>query len=169
LHLVKPYKPNLDEHKLDVARTVLGIKRPGDPMHPNSNISLSHPLTQRRVSVNTARLRVLVVDDNPNAGEALATYLALHEMECQIAHGGFEAISAGVAWQPDVIVMDISMPVCDGFQAAFALRRDSRTAGTAIIAFTALDETEVNGNFPITSLTATAKKDNRQPNWSRWF
>jgi CheY-like chemotaxis protein len=39
--------------------------------------------------------------------------------------------------------MDISMPVCDGFQAALALRRDSRTAGIGIIAFTALDETEV--------------------------
>jgi two-component system OmpR family response regulator len=112
-------------------------------LHPNSNLSLSHLWTQRRVNVKAARLRVLVVDDNQNAAEALASYLTLQEMDCRIANGGFDAISAGVGWLPDVIVMDISMPVCDGFQAALALRRDSRTAGTAIIAFTALDETEV--------------------------
>jgi two-component system OmpR family response regulator len=57
--------------------------------------------------------------------------------------GGMEAVKVGVAWRPHVIVMDISMPRCNGFQAAVALRNDKRTRGIAIIAFTALDEMEV--------------------------
>jgi CheY-like chemotaxis protein len=49
----------------------------------------------------------------------------------------------GPVWQPDVILMDISMPDLNGFEATAALRRDLRTSNTVIIAFTALDEPEV--------------------------
>ena len=112
------------------------------PLH--SNISLSHSWTRRRINVETTRLRVLVVDDNQNAAEALASYLTLEEMDCQMAFGGTQAISVVITWQPHVIIMDISMPDCNGFEAALALRRDIRTCGIAIIAFTALDETEVH-------------------------
>jgi two-component system, OmpR family, response regulator len=101
------------------------------------------PWTSRRMVVYDAPLRVLVVDDNHNAAEALAAYLALERMECRVAFGGRDAVSMGTAWSPHAIIMDISMPECTGFDAALALRHDPRTRGTAIIAFTALDEAEV--------------------------
>ncbi|WP_256701175.1 response regulator [Caballeronia sordidicola] len=63
-----------------------------------------------------------MVDDNQNVAQALASYLTLEEVDCQLAFGGIEAISLGVLWQPHVVVMDISMPECNGFQAALALR-----------------------------------------------
>jgi DNA-binding response OmpR family regulator len=88
-------------------------------------------------------LRVLIVDDNQNAAQALAAYFAGEEMECRVAFGGEEAIAEGNAWSPHVIVMDISMPGCNGFEAALALRRGPRTSGITILDFTALDETEV--------------------------
>lgn len=101
------------------------------------------PWTARRVVVYNEPFRVLVVDDNKNAAEAMAAYLAFERMECRVAFGGVEAISIATAWVPHVIIMDISMPDCTGFEASLALRRDQRTSGIAIIAFTALDETEV--------------------------
>jgi two-component system, OmpR family, response regulator len=64
-------------------------------------------------------------------------------MECRVAYGGVEAVAIGIDWAPDVIIMDISMPECNGFEAAFALRHDPRTRGIAIVAFTALDEVKV--------------------------
>ncbi|SAL35031.1 response regulator receiver protein [Caballeronia concitans] len=44
---------------------------------------------------------------------------------------------------PHVIPMDVSMPECNGIEAARVLRHDPRTSGIAIIAYTALDESEV--------------------------
>jgi CheY-like chemotaxis protein len=99
--------------------------------------------TARRVAVYDAPLRVLVVDDNHNGAEALAAYLTFERLDCRVAFGGHEAISIATAWIPHVVIMDISMPECTGVEAALALRQDPRTRGIAIIAFTALDETEV--------------------------
>jgi two-component system, OmpR family, response regulator len=87
--------------------------------------------------------RVLVVDDNQNAAEALVTYLEFEGIEPRPAFGGAEAIALARSWLPDVIVMDISMPCCNGIEASRTLRDDATTRGIAIIAFTALDEEEV--------------------------
>jgi two-component system, OmpR family, response regulator len=64
--------------------------------------------TERRVPINVAPLRVLIVEDNEIGAEALAAYLTIEAMECQIALGGTQAIDKGAAWLPDVIIMDIS-------------------------------------------------------------
>lgn len=101
------------------------------------------PWTARRVPLNGGALRVLVVDDNYNAANALTAYLSLEDIECRAVFGGAEAIDMGRGWAPHVILMDISMPQCNGFEAARALRNDPRTGEIAIIAHTALDETEV--------------------------
>jgi two-component system, OmpR family, response regulator len=112
-------------------------------MHKSSKEGVPSPWTQRKVDLEGARMRVLVVDDNQNAAEALAVYFSLERMECRTAFGGIQAITIATLWCPHVIVMDISMPECNGFEAALVLRGDSRTSDVAIVAFTALDETEV--------------------------
>ncbi|MEM5341381.1 response regulator [Paraburkholderia azotifigens] len=88
-------------------------------------------------------MRVLVVDDNRNGADALAVYLSLHDIECQTAYGGREAVILGCRWCPHVVLMDISMPQCNGYEAARALRHAPRTASAVIVAHTALDEPEV--------------------------
>lgn len=85
----------------------------------------------------------LVVDDNHNAAEALAAYLLFESMECRVAFGGLEANTIGTEWAPHVIVVDISMLECNGYEATFALRQDRRTSGTVILAFTALNDVGV--------------------------
>jgi two-component system, OmpR family, response regulator len=114
----------------------------GDNM-PQRRDTRVHAWTNRQIHLREEQMRVLVVDDNPVAAEALAMALSLEDMICRTAFGGFEAIAIGFAWAPHVIIMDISMPNCTGFEAALALRLDPRTGGASIFAFTALDETEV--------------------------
>lgn len=99
--------------------------------------------TDRRVRADSNYFRVLVVDDNQDAAEALAMYLHLENFAIEVAYGGKQAVKLAMSWTPHLIVMDISMPECDGFEAALVIRRDSRTSQVAIVAFTALDETEV--------------------------
>jgi two-component system OmpR family response regulator len=130
-------------HELVLARAVLQNSRKEVLMHLPFAKSRSHPWTGRRINLGDAELRILIVDDNQNAAEALAAYLSFEKTDCRTAFGGLQAISVGVAWSPHVILMDISMPDCNGFEAALALRQDPRTCEIAIIAFTALDETEV--------------------------
>lgn len=99
--------------------------------------------TDRQIEASGQQLHVLVVDYDGDAAEALAAYLALEGIACEVAGGGADAIARATRWRPHVILMDISMPHCNGFQAACALRQAPQTRGIAIIAHTALDETEV--------------------------
>ena len=103
----------------------------------------SHAWTLRCITRDGTPLRVLVVDDNHNAAEALAMYLLQENMDCRLAFSGRQAIELGTSWVPHIIVMDISMPDCTGSDAARTLRSNPRTAGIVIIAFTAIDETEL--------------------------
>ncbi|WP_250517735.1 response regulator [Caballeronia sp. INDeC2] len=112
-------------------------------LNPKSADRRARPWTTRRVALNGAITRVLIVDDNASGALALAAYLALEGIQCRTAFGGREAILIGTAWTPHVILMDISMPECNGFDAARALRQGPRTGNIAIVARTALDESEV--------------------------
>lgn len=99
-----------------------------------------HPWIRRSFDLCGMPLRILVVDDNRNAADAMASHLSSENMDCRVAYGGREAIAIGIQWAPQVILMDISMPECDGYEAALALRHDKRTSETIIVAFTALDD-----------------------------
>ena len=99
--------------------------------------------TDRRICAGTATLRLLVVDDNSNSAHALVAYLSLEDIECAIALGGREAMASTMTFDPHAILMDISMPGCNGYDTARALRRHPKTREIVIVAHTALDEAEV--------------------------
>ena len=105
--------------------------------------ALARVWSERRVLSIATPLRVLIVDDYKSGADALAAYLSLAAMDCRIALGGVQGIEIGTAWSPEVIIMDISMPDLNGFEATLALRRDLRTGNTIILAFTALDEADI--------------------------
>jgi two-component system OmpR family response regulator len=107
----------------------------------------AHVWTGRRKYIDGSPPRILVVDDNKEGAEALATYLESDGMTTRTAFGGVEAIEIGSSWIPDLIVMDISMPECNGYEASLALRKNAQTTSIAIIAFTALDEDNVRNHL----------------------
>src|SRR5207248_455101 len=71
--------------------------------------------------------RVLVVDDDPDIRELLFTALEDEGFEVVPAGNGQEALAIIKTFRPDVIVLDLMMPVMDGWQFAHELRaRDER-------------------------------------------
>ncbi|MFM0523253.1 response regulator [Caballeronia jiangsuensis] len=97
--------------------------------------------TTRCISARGRVPRVLVVDDNSNGADALATYLGLgSKLKVAAVYGGAATIAAACVWKSDVVLLDISMPQVDGFTVAKALRGNARTASTVIVALTAHDE-----------------------------
>ena len=79
--------------------------------------------------------RVLVAEDNQNLRDLVELYLHELGLECQLVGDGFEAVDAALAGRFDVVLMDLEMPVMDGFEAAHVLRE--RDYQAPIIALTA--------------------------------
>lgn len=71
-----------------------------------------------------AALRVLVADDNPDALESLALLLEVCGHEVRKASDGAETLQAVTAWRPDVALLDIGMPVLDGYEVARRIRSE---------------------------------------------
>ena len=68
------------------------------------------------------RARLLVVDDNVDAAETIATILRLSGYEADCAYDGPSALSAAQSRKPDVVVLDIGLPGMDGYEVARQLR-----------------------------------------------
>jgi len=66
--------------------------------------------------------KVLVVDDNVDAASTLEALLSLHGLAVSVAHDGAAAVGKVEAEEPDVVVMDIGMPVMNGYEAARRIR-----------------------------------------------
>ncbi len=84
-------------------------------------------------------IRILVVEDHLDSRDALRALLETFGYVVLVAANGHEAIEAALRASPDVILMDMMMPVMDGFEAIRELRRRPPTSGTPIIALTAME------------------------------
>jgi DNA-binding NarL/FixJ family response regulator len=81
------------------------------------------------------RIRVLIADDHRLFAEALEAILAA-EPRIEVigrAHDGHEAVEQSFALKPDVILMDIAMPILDGVEAARLIRSRRRKACVVIL------------------------------------
>ena len=86
--------------------------------------------TSRRKSI------VLVVDDFADNREMYSEYLSFSGYEVIEARNGKEAIDAAQTRMPDIIIMDLSLPVMDGWEATRQLKADERTRRIPIVALT---------------------------------
>jgi CheY-like chemotaxis protein len=87
------------------------------------------------------RARVLVVDDNVQAVELVATALESEGYRVMRAYGGAEAIEVARIARPDLVILDLMMPEVSGFEVAHALRETEHTARIPILVLTAKDLT----------------------------
>src|SRR5262245_5811913 len=79
---------------------------------------------------------VLVVADYPDAREMYSEYLSFSGFDVVEAGNGMEALQRAVDTAPDVILMDLSLPVMDGWEATRRLKADQRTASIPVVALT---------------------------------
>src|SRR5262249_13769447 len=64
------------------------------------------------------RMRILVVEDNPNAAASLARFLRMAGHEAEVAADGPSAVEAARDHPPDVLLLDLGLPRMDGWQVA---------------------------------------------------
>jgi two-component system, cell cycle response regulator DivK len=79
---------------------------------------------------------ILVVDDYQDAREMYAEYLEFSGFRVVEAKNGAEALDKAFAHTPDVILMDLSLPVMDGWEATRRLKADERTRNIPVVALT---------------------------------
>ncbi len=128
-HLVKPVtKSNL----FDIITDTLDLT--SDAKTEAVNLDSLEPSLE---PVIAPALRILLAEDNPvnqKVGEAILKKLG---HACDIVNDGREALKALVENDYDLVLMDVQMPIMDGFEATEAIRGNPRTAGTLVIAMTA--------------------------------
>ena len=88
-------------------------------------------------SPSEKRPLVLVVDDVEEGREICAEYLSFRGYGVAAAEDGFDAIEKATALRPDVILMDLSLPGMDGWEATRRIKEDARTRHIPIIALSA--------------------------------
>lgn len=81
--------------------------------------------------------RILVVDDEPHIVKLITFSLGKHGFECLTAGDGATAIEMAAAEKPDLILMDVMMPVMSGFEALRKLKADVVTAGIPVVMLSA--------------------------------
>ncbi|MFY9826888.1 MAG: ATP-binding protein [Thermoanaerobaculia bacterium] len=84
----------------------------------------------------TGSSRVLVVDDNVDAADSMATWLHLAGHDVRTAYGGPAALAAAVAYQPTLVLLDIGLPGMDGHEVARLLRQTPELENVWLIALT---------------------------------
>jgi CheY-like chemotaxis protein len=86
--------------------------------------------------------KILLVEDNAMNSDMIARYLRFCEYTVVTATDGQQALALAVAESPDLILMDMSLPVLDGWEATRQLKAAPATAPIPVIALTALAMTE---------------------------
>jgi CheY-like chemotaxis protein len=88
------------------------------------------------MTTKSPRPRVLLVDDYPDAREMYSEYLEFSGFDVVEAGNGMEALQRAVDASPDIILMDLSLPVMDGWEATRRLKADQRTKAIPVVALT---------------------------------
>src|SRR5262249_22018125 len=88
------------------------------------------------------RRRVLIVDDNADSAESMAVLLRLHGHEVRLAYDGQSALEEAHASRPDVIFLDLDLPIMDGYEVAKRLRLEPAMRDMKLVAMTGYGQEE---------------------------
>lgn len=109
-------------------------------MNRFSALASGRPRASRRheMEILSFPSRILVADDNVDSADSTALLLQIAGYEVRTAYDGLQAVQLALIFRPALVILDLNMPVMDGWAAAQALR--SSTHGIALVALTALSQ-----------------------------
>ena len=87
--------------------------------------------------MNPAGSRILLAEDDPLSADMLSRRLTRSGYQVVVTANGLDALERARIDRPDLILMDVSLPVMDGWEATRRLKADPATAGIPVIALTA--------------------------------
>lgn len=101
--------------------------------------------------------RVLVAEDFDDVRKMMKVFFEHDGYEVLEAADGYEAVQMAVTEQPDLIIMDIAMPVMDGIQATTAIRQHEHMSEVPIVAVTAYADFYYNRALDVGCTDVVAK------------
>jgi CheY-like chemotaxis protein len=102
--------------------------------------------------------RILVVDDDPGIRALCAAVLTADGFQVAEAENGKEGLAHALSLAPDLVLLDVSMPILDGFGLAVALRQDERTRDLPIVFISGDAEPEIESRaYDVGALAFFAK------------
>lgn len=90
------------------------------------------------MSLFQKKKKVLIVEDEPDIAENLKARLALEGYRIVVASDGKTGVEKARKEKPDLILLDVMMPLLNGFEACKILKGDERTRAIPILVLTAL-------------------------------
>ncbi len=116
----------LQRSEVDIGSTFRFSIESRESLRPNRNGETASEIAAREFSDLTddylKDLRVLLVEDSPDNQELIWRYLSKYGARVEIADNGFEGIEKAMASDHDLVLMDLQMPVMDGYTATGKLR-----------------------------------------------
>jgi CheY-like chemotaxis protein len=106
---------------------------------PGATLKVQHAYEDSRKG---GRMKILIVEDNSDMRDLIALRVQLTGYTPILASHGKEGVEKATAEKPDLILLDMMMPVMDGWEAARALRSSRETKEIPILAVTALFRSE---------------------------
>lgn len=82
--------------------------------------------------------RILIVEDEKETADALEKYLSLSGYDTIVAENGHQAVTKARSTRPDVIIMDVKLPILGGMEACFLIKQQPEMKDVAIIMLTSL-------------------------------
>jgi CheY-like chemotaxis protein len=99
-------------------------------------------MTHSNGTESQAGVRILVVDDDAYSAESMARLLRIFGHDARVARNGQQAITEALRWRPEFVLLDLGLPLMDGYQVAIRLRQEASWPRIVIIAMTGYGQEE---------------------------
>jgi CheY-like chemotaxis protein len=113
---------------------------------PLASITTEHlpqtPVKPEQSALDARPRRVLVADDNPEALESLGLLLEISGHEVRKSGDGGAAFQMAATWRPEVVLLDIGMPVLNGYDVAKRIRSETWGATMILVAISGWGQAE---------------------------